>query len=264
MTPEIGTAVGSSKPSQLFHGTSTGANKYGCSTHDGYKSCRYGIGTGPTGNKLEEAGNQTTPVSTLIGNSQHFFAIYHFKTQSLTHMPGKPNGTEVTGGYCGSNDDVEPVGITIGVDGNGQVIRRTEDHYKKGRNVPGDYNELTPEGATQPGCVGSVPELSGSGGTGNKEFDIVWCSDKDAGNVTYRGFVRVGNKEYQIADLKNPREGGDPHATHHDSRTAIIDFTKPGHNTYIRGRSNNNGDVVGSGTLYTGTYVPPSNVITGV
>jgi len=59
---------------------------------------------------VKEAGNQTTPVSTLIGNSQHF-AIYHFKTQALT---GQPTGTEVTGGYCGSNNDVVPVGITIG------------------------------------------------------------------------------------------------------------------------------------------------------
>jgi hypothetical protein len=62
--------------------------------------------------------------------------------------------------------------------------------------------------------------------------------------VTYRGFVRVGNKEYQIANLVNPTEGGDSNAGHHDNRTAIIDFTKPGHNTYIMGRSNNHGDVI--------------------
>jgi len=257
MTSEILPAVGSSRPSQLFD-----ANSYGCSTHDGYKSCRYGIGTGPNSKPVKEAGNQTTPVSTLIDNSQHFFAIYHFKTQARTGQHGQPTGTEVTGGYCGSNNDVEPVGITIGVDGDGQVIRRTEDHYS-GHHASGDYNELTPKGAAIGGeYVGRIPELSGSGGTGNKEFEIVWCADKDDGNVTYRGFVRVGTKEYQIANLVNPREGGDPHASHHDNRTAIIDFTKPGHNTYIRGRSNNNGDVVGSGTLYTGTYVPPSNVIT--
>src|SRR5215469_15485337 len=257
MTSEILPAVGSSRPSQLFD-----ANSYGCSTHDGYKSCRYGIGTGPNSNPVKEAGNQTTPVSTLIGNSQHFFAIYHFKTQARTGQHGQPTGTEVTGGYCGSNNDVEPVGITIGVDGDGQVIRRTEDHYS-GHHASGMYNELTPKGAAKGGeYVGRIPELSGSGGTGNKEFDIVWCADKDAGNVTYRGFVRVGDKEYQIANLVNPREGGDPHASHHDGRTGIIDFTKPGHNTYIRGRSNNHGDVVGSGTLYTGTYVPPGDVIT--
>jgi len=44
----------------------------------------------------------------------------------------------------------------------------------------------------------------------------------------------VGNKEYQIANLVNPEEGGGPgSAGHHDGRTKIIDFTEPGHNTTL-------------------------------
>ena len=93
---------------------------------------------------------------------------------------------------CGSNDNVPQVGITIGVNGKGQIIRRTEDHYKKGRNVSGDYNELTPEGATQPGAVGHIPEFTPSSsnkkdGLSRKDFYIIWCAEKDGSTVTYRG-----------------------------------------------------------------------------
>lgn len=90
VTPPIpiqgGKPVGSSRPSQNFN-----ANQYGCDTHDGYKSCRYGIGTGPNAGHTKESGNQATPVSSLIGNSNHFYAIFHFHTQSQSGSgKGKP------------------------------------------------------------------------------------------------------------------------------------------------------------------------------
>jgi hypothetical protein len=252
-TPLQGTtpcnAVGHSSPTQNKNFTN------GCGKgNDSWISCRAGIGTGPNGNTTPESGNQKIPVSTLIKNSQHYYAIYHFSTQKQTS--GGPVGAEVTGGYCGSNDSVPQVGITIGINGKGQIIRRTEDHYKKGRNVAGDYNELTHDGTSGPGFVGHVPELSN---LDHKDFYIIWCADKDGSTVTYRGYIRVGNKEYQIANLVNPTEGGGvSDGKHHDSRTKIIDFTEPGHNTYLRGRHNNLGSICPTGTLYPCRYQPPS------
>ena len=255
-SPSSCSAVGSSSPTQNKNFTD------GCGHgNDKWISSRAGIGTGPNGNTTPESGNQKVPVSTLIKNSQHFHAIYHFKTGIQTGSKGQPIGAEVTGGYCGSNDSVPQVGITIGVNGKGQIIRRTEDHYKQ-HNVGGDYNELTPEGATQQGAVGSIPEFSSN--LGNKDFYIIWCADKDGSTVTYRGYVRVGNKEYQIANLVNPKEGGGSgFAGHHDSRTKIIDFTEEGHNTYLRGRHNNLGTICPTGSLYPCRYQPSANTTKG-
>ncbi|MGB8934176.1 MAG: hypothetical protein WCC17_03610 [Candidatus Nitrosopolaris sp.] len=117
-TPSSCDAVASSSPTQSKNFTN------GCGKgNDAWISCRAGIGTGPNGNTTPESGNQKIPVSTLIKNSQHFHAIYHFKTQDTTDR-GHVIGAEVTGGYCGSNDNVPVVGVTIGVDGKGQILRK--------------------------------------------------------------------------------------------------------------------------------------------
>jgi hypothetical protein len=53
------------------------------------------------------------------------------------------------------------------------------------------------------GGVGRIPELNGSG---PKDFDIICCADKKpSGDVIYRGFVRVGNK--QASDILEWIEG---------------------------------------------------------
>lgn len=99
----------------------------------------------------------------------------------------------------------------------------------------------------------------------HKDFYIVWCADKDGSTVTYRGYIRVGGREYQVANLVNPREGGGvSDGKHHDSRTKIIDFTEAGHNTYLRGRHNNLGTNCPTGTLYPCRYQPSANVVTGL
>ena len=69
----------------------------------------------------------------------------------------------------------------------------------------------------------------------------------------------MGNKEYQVANLVNPKEGGGTgFAGHHDSRRDIVDFTKQA-NTYMRGRIDKAGmNATATGTLYTGHYIPRS------
>ena len=119
----------------------------------------------------------------MITRLDRNFIPFHTKSQS-GHAKGKPTGTEVTGGYCGSNNNVEPVSVTTGVDGDGKIIRRTEDQYS-GHHVSGLYNELTPKGTAIAG-VSHIPEFNSGSGIFNKEFDIVWCADKDGGNVTFR------------------------------------------------------------------------------
>lgn len=84
-----------------------------------------------------------------------------------------------------------------------------------------------------------------------------------AGNVVYRGYCRTGGKEYLIAYLPNLKQGGNPcSGCRHDGRSGVIDFTTPGQNTYLRGRTNQMGRTCPTGTLYVGKYTPPSTVIT--
>ncbi len=41
-----------------------------------------------------------------------------------------------------------------------------------------------------------------------------------------------------------------------------IDFTQPGHNTYLRGRTNQSGNTPPSGFIGQGMFIPSGNVIT--
>lgn len=153
-----------------------GRRCYHANDGTGYQ-CRAGIGTGPDGHPTPEAGHDTQSVSDRIGNSDHFYATYHFHTQPGSHGKGQPFGAEITGAYNGSNNNYKAVGVTLGVDGHGNVLGRTEDHYKgEGHNTPGDYNELIKQGqgGTGPGGsrgVSKVPNL------GN-DYDMTWAADK--------------------------------------------------------------------------------------
>ena len=164
----------------------------------------------------------------------------------------------MTAAYCGSNNCYTTVGITIGVHANGEIKTRTEDHYNPGKchggsgkqRASGDYMDL----ANGVG-IKSVPGF----GPSIKDFTIIWCADKSGNDVIYRGYLKIGNgREIQIANIRNPPEGGTGFAGHHDSRTKVIDFTKQP-NTYMRGRIDGAGlHATMTGTLYPGRYVPRS------
>lgn len=248
--PSAGTPVGYSHPTKNKNFTN------GCGYgNDKWVSCRAGIGTGSNGSSTPESGNDTTSVSDRIGNAQHFYAIYTFNVTLGKPTKGHPFSAEITGGYNGSNNSEPAVGVTIGVNGDGSVLGRTEDHFVQNghQRAKGDYNELCKGNC---GGVSKVPL-----GT---YFQLVWCADKDAsGNVYYRGYCRTGGKEYLIAYLVNPHEGGNPcSGCRSDGRSNPIDFTIPGRNTYLRGRTNQMGNTCPTGILYAGTYTPPSNVVT--
>ena len=238
-------------------GTPVGQSNCGrCNTKDGYPSCRCAIGSECNGKKSSEDGGQDgVKVSDLIGNSPSFYAVWDFHGGGW-HPGGKGgDGAEVTAAYCGSNNNYKQVGITIGVYHDGKIKTRTEDHYAPGghQRASGDYMDL----ANGLG-IKSVPGFPAN------DFTIIWCADKDANGVLYRGYMKVGRrsnpdtrKEIQIANIRNPREGGDG-SGRHDSRTNVIDFTRQA-NTYMRGRIDKAGmNATATGTLYKGHYTPGS------
>ena len=96
-------------------------------------------------------------------------------------------------------------------------------------------------------------------GPSTKDFTIIWCADKSGNDVIYRGYLKIGNGgEIQIANIRNPPEGGNVTGGHHDSRTKVIDFTRQP-NTYMRGRIDGAGlHATMTGILYPGHYVPGS------
>ena len=226
----------------------------GCNTKDGYPSCRFAIGCECDGKKSSEDGGQDgQPVSKLIGNATSFYAIWDFHGGGWsTGGKGGGSGAEVTAAYCGSNNKYKQVGITIGVSPDGKIKTRTEDHYAPGghQRASGDYMDL----ASGVG-IKSVPGFDPS----IKDFTIIWCADKSGNDVIYRGYLKIGNGgEIQIANIKNPPEGGTGGGKHHDSRTKVIDFTKQ-QNWYMRGRIDSAGlHATATGTLYPGHYVPGS------
>jgi hypothetical protein len=212
----------------------------------------------------------------MIDNSKSFYIKYHFHNGKLQDGSG-PTGSEVTCVYNGSNNAYDAVGITLGVDGDGKILRRTEDHYVENghQRAKGDYNEFTTKG-TPIGGVSHIPELSppqSPDGTSNKDFDIIVAGDKDdkTGNVTYRGYVRTQDgKEYQIANLVNPKAGGGDSGDNssnirqdHSRQGSkdIIDFTNGAHNTYARGRVNRHGVSPPTGHLFRDHYDPDQGVI---
>jgi hypothetical protein len=71
--------------------------------------------------------------------------------------------------------------------------------------------------------------------------------------------VMVGNIKY----LMNPPTGGNPNvSSHRGSGGPPIDFTQPGHNTYIRGITNNLGNTVPSGFVGNGSFMSSGNGVT--
>ena len=80
--------------------------------------------------------------------------------------------------------------------------------------------------------------------------------------MIYRGYLKIGNGgEIQIANIRNPPEGGNVPGGHHDSRTKVIDFTRQA-NTYMRGRIDGAGlNATTTGTLYPGHYNPGSWIL---
>jgi hypothetical protein len=158
-------------------------------------------------------------------------------TPTLGQPITKGQESEITSGYNGSSSDEKAIGVTIGLNADGTPIGRTEDHAG-----PRPYfKPLCNDG--QCGGVSKVPNLGNS-------YDIVWAADKGGttcpGNVCYRGYVapRDGSgREYQIANLKVAPGGP-------------LDFTNPGQNTYLRGRSNQLGNTVPTGFISSGHYTP--------
>lgn len=61
-------------------------------------------------------------------------------------------------------------------------------------------------------------------------------------NAIYRGYVTtMDGRQYLIANLKNPPTNGTS-GTERGEGGPPIDFTQPGHNTYLRGRTNSYGN----------------------
>ena len=121
------------------------------------------------------------------------------------------------------------------------------------KRAGGDFNDLSNGLGTK--------QVSGFNGV--KDFTIVWAADKSGSTVTYRGYLRIGKngKDIQIANIRNPPEGGDGSGSHHDSRrTKPIHFTERGQNTFMRGRIDSAGlNAKITGTLYKGYYRSGNN-----
>ena len=119
------------KPIPTGPGKAVGQRTCGkCNHKDPWDSCRCAIGSECNGKKSDEDGGQDgVKVSDLIGNSPSFYAVWTFHAPNGFTKTGV-NGAEVTGAYCGSNNDLTTVGITIGVHADGTLKTRTEDHYK--------------------------------------------------------------------------------------------------------------------------------------
>ena len=193
---------------------------------DPYISCRAGIGTGKDGTPTKEAGNQTRSVESLLTDKNHFYAIYDFNINPSAHVvSGHPQDVEITGGYHGSSHSDPAVGVTIGIKPNGTPFCKKEDESRQSWPTICEGNC---------GGVSKVPNL----GT---NFSLVWAADKFGSTVTYRGYVRTNGQEYLIAKI-NPG----------------IDFTVQ--NTYIRGRTNQLGNICPTGLLYDGRYQSPTEV----
>ena len=95
------------------------------------------------------------------------------------------------------------------------------------------------------GCGGvtRIPEFSQqNGGSYGKQFDIIWVGSQIPGGVNYKGYVKVGNNTYLIANLNNPRIGGYPGGEHQDKSGpgSVINYATQ-HNYFARGRTNNSG-----------------------
>lgn len=170
----------------------------------------------------------------MLTNKNHFFATYHFTVDhSGPVVSGHPTSSEIIGGYNGSSNDEKAIGVTIGINPDGVPFARTEDHA----GSPPYFKDLCDDG--QCGWVSKVPNL------GN-DYDIVWAADKDGNTVNYRGYAIPhdgSGREYLIVN-KNVKGGGP------------LDFTNPGQNTYIRGRTNQSGNIVPNGFITSGRYMP--------
>ena len=87
----------------------------------------------------------------------------------------------MTGAYCGSNNDLTTVGITIGVHADGTIKTRTEDHYKpKGgkQRASGDFMDLASGVGIKsvPGLV-QVPKTLQSYGVQTKMLTVCFTED---------------------------------------------------------------------------------------
>jgi hypothetical protein len=189
----------------------------------------------------------------LLTDKNHFFATYHFQVQPGSPGKDEPFSSEITGGYNGSSNDEKAVGVTIGINADGTPIARTEDH---GRNTGGDYRDLC-----NPGQCGGVSKVPNPG----SDYSITWAADKNTdGSVEYRGYLLTNDgRQYKIADLMNPPMNGSPNASgsHRGTGGPPIDFTTPGQNTYLRGRTNNQGNTAPTGLLGNGSFMPFANVV---
>jgi hypothetical protein len=77
--------------------------------------------------------------------------------------------------------------------------------------------------------------------TYGKQFDIIFVGSQIPSGVNYRGYVRVGNKTYLIANLNNPRTGGIGGGGHNSPGGGSVINYATQHNYFARGRTNNSG-----------------------